>query len=519
MRSKKLFLAVATLTSLTLLAAACGGSSDSSARTKNAALDSTTILATATSPTSISNATSMAPSTTMAVAPTTSVNPLACPITAVRTGGTGNSIPIRVTICRPLTNLQVSYWLGTNRLTYSVLLNVPNSTTYEFDYFARLPRYLGQPSDLPDSISLEPWFSDGLKLPAVRLPISTTIQSTALTLPAPTTTFVPVTTLPAPTLPPTTTVPPTTSTTPRPTCAISWDGATLTACKPFRELRYQYFGTNGALGGQLGSIASMASLSSRLSSTTYPGTTFARIGITFTDGSSVSNVDLKINASVTPFFDIPSPTTVSPVTTNPTSATTATRETCSISWNGSALSACKPFREMRYQYFGVSGSLGGQLGSTGVVASTSMSLSSISYPGTKSARISINFTDGSSVSNVDLAIGATVAALFSTPPTTTQAPAITTPAGCDLQVSYGAVSSPCGRIRAYTYQWHNGTKTISGTMSGSGGTGWSIVYLGSRMPPAGATGALMTFTFDNGKTTRSVLVPLNQPSTTIRAPF
>ena len=132
MRSKKLFLAVATLTSLTLLAAACGGSSDSSARTKNAALDSTTILATATSPTSISNATSMAPSTTMAVAPTTSVNPLACPITAVRTGGTGNSIPIRVTICRPLTNLQVSYWLGTNRLTYSVLLNVPNSTTYEF---------------------------------------------------------------------------------------------------------------------------------------------------------------------------------------------------------------------------------------------------------------------------------------------------------------------------------------------------------------------------------------------------
>jgi hypothetical protein len=141
------------------------------------------------------------------------------------------------------------------------------------------------------------------------------------------------------------------------------------------------------------------------------------------------------------------------------------------------------------------------------------------YPGTKSVRIGINFTDGSAVSNVDIAIGASVNAMFSTPPTTTVPTVTLPPPGCDLRVAYGAVTSTCGLIRSYSYQWHNGSTTISGTMTASGGTGWQTVYLGSRMPPKGATGALMTFTFDNRKTTRSVLIPLTQPSATIRAPY
>ena len=56
-------------------------------------------------------------------------------------------------------------------------------------------------------------------------------------------------------------------------------------------------------------------------------------------------------------------------------------------------------------------------------------------------------------------------------------------------------------------------------MSGSGGRGWQTIYLGSFAPPREARGAFMTFTFDNGIRTRSVLIPLSQASTTIRVPY
>jgi hypothetical protein len=56
-------------------------------------------------------------------------------------------------------------------------------------------------------------------------------------------------------------------------------------------------------------------------------------------------------------------------------------------------------------------------------------------------------------------------------------------------------------------------------MSGSGGLGWQTIYLGSFAPPSAATGALMTFTFDGGIRTRSVVIPLSQGSMTIRVPY
>lgn len=362
-------------------------------------MTTSTLSPTTTTTTTTITITTTIPETTTTTIPasTTTTNPLACVISAIRTGGTGSSIPIRVTACRPMKNLQISYWLGGTRLTYSVLANVPNSTTADIDFFSVLKRYMGQPNDLPDSISLEPWFSDGTRIPAVRLPISTTPQSVSVILPPPTTT-----------IPPTTTLPPTTTTTTPPTCTVSWDGTTLTACGSFRELRYQYLGDGGPVGGQLTGM------------TVYP--------------------------------------------------------------------------------------------------SRSANLSSTSYAGTKAVRISIKFIDGSAISNVDLAIGATVTALFSTPPTPTTT-TLPPPPGCDLKVAYGAITPACGSIRSYSYQWLNNTTTISGTMSSSGGTGWATVYLGSRMPPAEATHALVTLSFSNGQTSRNLRIPLTEGPTTIRAPY
>lgn len=397
----KRFTAGFALLALVGLAACAESSTSQETRTKNAALETTTSTATTTIPvtttttipaSTTTTATIPVTTTTTIPASTTTTNPLACIITAIRTGGTGSSIPMRVTACRPMKHLQVSYWLGNTRLSYSMMASVSNATTTNIDFFSSLPRYAGRPNDLPDSISLEPWFSDGTKGSAVRLPISTTLQSVSVILTPPTTT----------------TLPPTTTTLALPPCTISWDGATLTACKSFRELSYQYFGDGGAVGGRLG-------------------------------------------------------------------------------------------------------------GST-VIPSTSSKLSSTSYPGTKSVRIGISFIDGSAVSNVDIAIGATVAALFSTPPTpttTTLAP----PPGCDLQVSYGAITPTCGPIRSYSYKWLNNTTAISGTNAVGGGTGWATVYLGSRMPPQAATHALVTLTFSNGKTSRDLRIPLREGPRTIRAPY
>jgi hypothetical protein len=56
-------------------------------------------------------------------------------------------------------------------------------------------------------------------------------------------------------------------------------------------------------------------------------------------------------------------------------------------------------------------------------------------------------------------------------------------------------------------------------MSSSGGTGWATVYLGSRMPPAEATHALVTLSFSNGQTSRNLRIPLTEGPTTIRAPY
>jgi hypothetical protein len=230
-------------------------------------------------------------------------------------------------------------------------------------------------------------------------------------------------------------------------------------------------------------------------------------------------------------------TTTTTTTTNvPTTTSPAKQPTCTISWDGAQFTACKQFRELRYEHFGANGPLRGQLTKPNLRSSSNISLSALQ--GSKSVRISIPFLDGSAVSDVDVAIGATVDVRFSVLPTPTTAPS--GEPGCDISVRYAAITPTCGlRISSYTYQWHDGVKTISGTMVASfaklaprwtqkgvkvnsestdarSNGGWQTVLLGTL--PKGATGALMTFVFSNGQKTRSVLIPLTAPNTiTVRA--
>jgi len=352
--------------------------------------------------------------TTTIAATTTTVNPLACEITAIRTGGTGSVIPVRVTACRPMRYLNASYWLGGTRLTYVVALPVSNATTSEFDWFSKLSRYLGKPGDLPDSISLTPQFSDGSSMAAVRLPISTTLQSTTVIVtPPPTTT---TTTTP----PPTTTTTPQATTTTLPTpCAITLKGSILRACRAISYLDIEWW-----------TDAAKINVSSRA-----------------TKSPAVGYIEI-----------VPVWSTVMPT---------------------------RGYVKLRLDD-------GSELGQFFVPISKTADL-----------KFNVEFSKGPA------------------PTTTTLAPPPTVvPPGCDLAVRYGAVSSPCGGFRSYTYVWHDGSKTISGMMGGTRGGGgtWDTIYLGALSIPKAATGALMTFTFANGRQTSSVLVPLST-TTTIRAPF
>jgi len=74
-------------------------------------------------------------------------------------------------------------------------------------------------------------------------------------------------------------------------------------------------------------------------------------------------------------------------------------------------------------------------------------------------------------------------------------------------------------IYEYTFKWLNGTKPISVKFSAIPRVGKQTIYLGSGAPPREATSALVTLTFVGRRTTREVLVPLNQDTKIIRAPF
>lgn len=362
---------------------------------------------------------------------------------------------------------------------------------------------------------------------APAIPSTTPIATTAA---APTpTTATPATIAPAPTSP-TTMSPVAPSTTSAP-CVTQFIGKVLKACKPYKTIYYTYFSATSAISGQLSSGAGTTSNTWTEQHFAYASlpTIYVDVALDYADGTKMPTtrfrLDVKSMAEAVvaePAMTAPTTTTTLPKATPTTTVnlptTTAAPKTppCTISWDGTRLVACKAFRELKYQYFDAKGPVGGQLGGTTAVPQTSSNLSSKTYPGTTSVRISVTFADGSAVSNVDISIGATVAAPFSAGPSPTTAPP---QPGCDLRVSFGAVSSTCGTIKAYSYQWHNGTGTISGTLSASSPNGWGTIYLGSFAPPKAATGALMTFTFVDGRKTRSVLIPLSQPTATIRAPF
>jgi hypothetical protein len=313
-------------------------------------------------------------------------------------------------------------------------------------------------------------------------------------------------------------------------CVPVMDRVILRACKPYKRIYYTFFSGQSAISGQLGGYSTNPAVTWTTENFAYGSlpSLSVKVALDYADGTKMPEtqfpLDLKsILAAVAAPPAAPTTSTTTPkaaptTTANaPTTTSSANTPTCTISWSGTRLTACKGFRELRYQYFGTNGPVGGRLGSSSPVPLSSFGLSSTSYPGTKSVRVSIPFVDGSAVSDVDIAIGATVNARFSVlPPPTTVASASP---GCDLSVRYGAITPACGVIRSYTYQWHDGVKTISGTMGGSGGSGWGTIYLGSFSPPKAATGALMTFTFSNGKKTRSILIPLTTPATTIRALF
>jgi hypothetical protein len=312
-------------------------------------------------------------------------------------------------------------------------------------------------------------------------------------------------------------------------CVPVMDRVIFRACKPYKRIYYKFFSGQAAISGGLGGYSTNPAVTwteENFASRSLPTIT-VKVALDYADGTKMPETLFPIDLSSILAATVASPpaatttTTTTPkaaptTTVNVTTTTSpANQPTCTISWDGARLTACKQFRELRYQYFGANGPLSGQLGASRPNNLSSSNISMSPFQGSKSVRISIPFLDGSAVSNVDVAIGATVDARFSALPTPTTAPS--GQPGCDLSVRFGAITPTCRlRIRSYTYQWHDGVKTISGTMGASSNDGWQTVFLGS--PPKGATGALMTFVFMNNQKTRSVLIPLTAPNTiTVRA--
>lgn len=232
-------------------------------------------------------------------------------------------------------------------------------------------------------------------------------------------------------------------------------------------------------------------------------------------GPVLTKATLVAGEVVAPTTTTAAPTTTIAPTTTPAPTTTTTidpNKTCTISWDGTTLVTCKKFQTTREQFFGDDGPLGGQTGGTSLSPRQSSELSASLFEGTKSARISITFVDGSAVSDVDIKVGETINVDFSTPPTPT-----TLPPACDVQISGGAIST-CERIASYEFRWSDGKNPISGRMSTSSAVGWSIAFNWLK-PPKEATEAIVNITFTNGKSIRNVKVPLSGSLGTVRVPF
>ncbi|MFM8389875.1 MAG: hypothetical protein ACKOA5_11565, partial [Actinomycetota bacterium] len=550
----KRFTAGFALLAVVSLAACAESPTSQETRTKNAALETTTSaapiegttavpvetslpaattttgqpVAPAEATTTLPAPTTTAPTPTTTQLTTTTVNPLACLITAIRTGGGSAIIPMRVTACRPMKTLGISYWYRGNRITWYVTDYVPNSSTRDFDYFARIERVAGSGSALPDEVELRPTFTDGSQLPPVRLAISTTLQSTLVMPPAPTTTAPqPITTMPAPTttvtLPkPTTTVPaattlPVTTTKPlspttmpattttalaKPTsvnpldCVITairtgGSGSTIpmrvTACRPMRYLNVSYW-----LGGtRLTYVVTLPVSNATTSEFDWfsklsrylgkPDDLPDSISLTpqFSDGSSMAAVRLPISTtlqSTTVFINPPTTTTTTtppPTTTTTRPPTTTTTPTsCTITLKGSILRACRAISYLDIEWWtdtakiNVSsrGTKNPAVGYIEIVPAWSTVKPTRGY-------VKLRLDDGSELEQFFVPISMTANlkfdVAFTKPPSTTLAPPpppTTTTTGCDLRVRYGAISSTCGTIYGYSYRWHDGTKPISGKM-------------------------------------------------------
>jgi hypothetical protein len=597
----KRFTAGFALLALVGLAACAESSTSQETRTKNAALETTTstapvaettteapaetslpetttttgqMVAPTEATTTLPAPTTTAPASTTTQLTTTTVNPLACLITAIRTGGSGSTIPMRVTACRPMKSLGFSYWYRGTRLTWYVTQNVPNSSEHEFDWFARVQRLAGSGSSLPDEVELRPTFTDGSQLPPVRLTISTTLQSASVLPPAPTTTVPrpttttlaptttvalpkPTTTMPAATtLPVATTKPLTPTTQPastttavaKPTsvnpldCVITairtgGSGSTIpirvTACQPINSFSVSYWLGNTRLTWSVTTLASNATSMdfdwfSRLNR--YLGKPSdlpdsISLDLRFTDGAAISSVRLPISTTLqsTTSRLTPPTTTLPPTTTTTLPPTTTTMpNSCTITLKGSILRACRAISYLYIEWWddnaktnvSSSGTKNPAVSYIEIVPAWSTVIPTRGY-------VKLRLDNGAELAQFFVPISKTADLKFDValakPPSTTLVPP--PPPGCDLRVRYGAISSTCGKIYGYSYRWHNGTSPISGKSSIGIGTGQETIYLGSRVPPKEATAALVTITFLNGKTTREVLVPLGQDTKIIKATF
>ncbi|MEY2627556.1 MAG: hypothetical protein RJB08_1315 [Actinomycetota bacterium] len=409
-RHRRTKIAIGTF-AFALLMGACGGSTDSAPKTKNAALTTTSAATVEQStipaaPTSDVMTTSSTPAaTTLTTTPTTvsptTTNPLDCLITATQVGGStsANDVRVKITVCQPMTNININYVRNGETITYSRLEGVSNgASTIEVADLATLTRLNW---GIVDSIGIQPWLASGYKIPMIVLPISPTTQSKSVRLPAPTTT-----------------VPPTV--------------ATTSAQRPVS----------------------------------------------------------------------PTPATV-PLT-------------CRMKYDGKILSACKPFKEVSYQYFGASGLTTNMKRAGMAWPSTDIDLGSATSKGATKIRVSITLTDGSAVSNVDIAVGTVADIMFSQAPTPTTT--TTLPSGCDIQVSRGVIRA-CAKIASIEYQWWSDAVKVSGNQGATYATSADVVYLGSMNRPPTATRALITLTLTNGRTTKPFFVSLTQPTETFHASF
>lgn len=178
---------------------------------------------------------------------------------------------------------------------------------------------------------------------------------------------------------PTSTTAVSTTTSPSASCRISYDGNTIRVCRPFASYSAQLFDNNEAVSGTYSGTSTSPTMS--IIRPAENRATAVVVSFTFADGSTINRQKVVIGQAIDAPYATPA--------TLPTAAAS-----CSVSVYPDTVKACERISRSTYQWWDDSQALSGQLSNS--PNSTNFYLGP-STPGTKRIRITLQFSNGTSV--------------------------------------------------------------------------------------------------------------------------